>query len=53
MQLQTELLPLGLLPLVVVLVQAPVVEPELVPEPYLELEPQSLTVLGSELHCVP
>ena len=48
-----ELVSLGLLPLVGVLVQAPVVESELVPEPQLELEPQSLTVLGSDLHCVP
>ena len=36
-----ELVSLGLLPLVMVLVQAPVVEPELVP------------VLGSEMHWVP
>ena len=61
LSLPVELLPLGLLLLVMVPVQAPVVEPDLVSEPYLELVPQSVPdlvpqsvpVLGSELEWVP
>ena len=51
MQLQVEVLPLGLLPpvLVLVLVQASVVLPKLMPEPQLVLVPQSVLVLDSEL----
>ena len=49
LQLQVELLPLGLLPPVLVLVQASVVLPVLMPEPQLVLAPQQVPVMDSEL----
>ena len=49
LQLQVELLPLDLMPPVLVLVQASVVLPVLMPEPQLVLAPQQVHVLDSEL----
>ena len=50
MQLQVEVLPLGLLPpvLVLVLVHASVLLPVVLPEPQLLLVPQPVPVLDSE-----
>ena len=53
LQLQVELLPLDLMPPVLVLVQASVVLPVLMPEPQLVPVPQTLLVLDSELEWVP